>query len=66
MTQNNLGAALRTLGQRMKSRPMRESAILGIEDALAVFRDAHHAPYVSIAETNLSIARAAPDGLGRS
>jgi hypothetical protein len=54
MTQNNLGAALQTLGEREDGTARLDEAVAAYRAALEVFRPAGAAYYVGIAERNLA------------
>ena len=53
-TQNNLGNALRTLGEREDGTERLEQAVAAYQGALEVFRKAGASHYVGIAEGNLA------------
>ena len=57
-TQNNLGAALRTLGERESGTERLEQAVAALRGALEVFRKAGASYYVGIAEASLARSEA--------
>jgi tetratricopeptide (TPR) repeat protein len=57
-TQNNLGNALQTLGEREDGTGRLEEAVAAYRAALEVFRPAGAAYYITLAERNLARAEA--------
>ena len=58
MTQNNLGNALKTLGEREDGTVRLEEAVAAYRGALEVFGPAGASHYVGVAERNLARAEA--------
>jgi tetratricopeptide (TPR) repeat protein len=58
MTQNNLGGALQTLGDRESGTARFEEAVAAFRAALAVFEESDASHYVGIAKRNLARAEA--------
>jgi hypothetical protein len=58
MTQNNLGNALRALGERESGTARLEEAVAAFRDAIKVFEHSGASHYLAVAQRNLASAEA--------